>query len=160
MTGVGTLPASALSWRADLLHCPVVDQCHRHPDVFALDGAATGTFTMPDHQYPAAVELHLSATWAGETSTVTRRVDYRTVDVTLAADTPGVTFALAGQQGAAPLTRPLPQGATVAVSAPTTVTNGLGTFSFASWSDGGTATHTIVVGAQDTTLTAHYVRSG
>jgi hypothetical protein len=157
---VGTLPASALSWRADLLHCPVVNQCHRHPDVFALDGAATGAFTMPDHQYPAAVELHLTATWAGETATVTRRIDYRTVDVTLAADTPGVTFDLAGHQGAAPLTRPLPEGATVAVSAPATVTNGLGTFSFASWSDGGTAAHTIVVGAEDTTLTAHYVRSG
>ncbi len=158
--GVGALPPSALSWRADLLHCPVVDQCHRHPDVVALDGAATGSYTMPDHQYPAAVEVRLSATWAGETSTVTRRVDYRTVDVTLAADTPGVTLDLAGHEGAAPLTRPLPQGATVAVSAPATVTNALGTFSFASWSDGGAATHTIVVGAADTTLTARYVPSG
>jgi glucose/arabinose dehydrogenase/PKD repeat protein len=160
MAGVGTLPASALSWRADLLHCPVVDQCHRHPDVFALDGAASGSFTMPDHQYPAAVEVHLSATWAGETTTVTRRVDYRTVTVTLAADTPGVTFDLAGHEGPAPLARLLPEGATVAVSAPATVTNALGTFSFASWSDGGAATHTVVVGAADSTLTAHYVPSG
>jgi hypothetical protein len=48
----------------------------------------------------------------------------------------------------------------VAVSAPATVTNALGTFSFASWSDGGAATHTIVVGTDDTTLTAHYVPSG
>jgi glucose/arabinose dehydrogenase/PKD repeat protein len=160
MPGVGALPASALSWRVDLLHCTVVDQCHRHPDVFALDGASTGAFTMPDHQYPAAVEVHLSATWAGETTTVTRRVEYRTADVTLAADTPGVTFDLADQEGPSPLVRTLPQGATVAVSAPATVTNSLGTFSFASWSDGGAATHTIVVGAADTTLTAHYVRSG
>lgn len=160
VAGVGTLPPSALSWRADLLHCPVVDQCHRHPDVAALDGVATGSFVMPDHQYPAAVEVRLSATWAGATSTVTRRVDYRTVDVTLAADTPGVTLDLAGHEAAAPLTRPLPEGATVAVSAPATVTNALGTFSFASWSDGGAATHTIVVGAADTTLTARYVPSG
>lgn len=160
VAGVGTLPPSALSWRADLLHCPVVDQCHRHPDVAALDGVATGSFAMPDHQYPAAVEVRLSATWAGATSTVTRRVDYRTVEVTLAADTPGVTLDLAGHEAAAPLTRPLPEGATVAVSAPATVTNASGTFSFASWSDGGAATHTIVVGAADTTLTAHYVPSG
>ena len=158
--GVGPLPASALSWRADLLHCPVVDRCHRHPDVYARDGSATGSFTMPDHQYPAAVEVRLSATWDGETTTVTRQVDYRTVDVTLAADTPGVTVEVAGHQGAAPLTRPLPEGSTVAVSAPATVTNALGTFSFASWSDGGAATHTIVVGTDDTTLTAHYVPSG
>jgi hypothetical protein len=73
--GTGALPPSALSWRADLLHCPVVDQCHRHPGIPSLDGAASGSFAMPDHDYPSAVELHLSATWQGETVTATRRCD-------------------------------------------------------------------------------------
>jgi glucose/arabinose dehydrogenase len=160
MAGVGALPPSALSWRADLLHCPVAGQCHRHPDVFALDGAASGSFAMPDHEYPAALELHLSATWAGETTTVTRRVDYRAVNVTLTADTPGAVLTLAGAAGPAPLTRTLPQGGTVGVSAPATVTNELGTFTFASWSDGGARTHNIVVPATAPTLTARYVPSG
>jgi hypothetical protein len=159
VAGVGALPPSALSWRADLLHCPVVDQCHRHPDVYALDGAASGSLTMPDHEYPAAVELHLSATWQGETATVTRRVDYGTVELTVAADTPGVELTLAGLTGPAPLARTLPEGGTVGVSAPATVTNDLGTFAFASWSDGGARTHDIVVTGAAPTLTARYVPS-
>jgi hypothetical protein len=43
------------------------------------------------------------------------------------------------------------------VSAPATVTNGSGTFAFASWSDGGARTHVIVVPSSAKTLTAHYV---
>jgi glucose/arabinose dehydrogenase/PKD repeat protein len=160
VAGVGALPPSALSWTADLLHCPVVDQCHRHPGVFALDGAASGSFTMPDHEYPAAVELHLSATWGGETVTTTRRIDYRTVDMTVTADTPGAVLTLASATGTAPLTRPLPVGSRVTVSAPSTVTNGIGTFAFGSWSDGGARTHQIVVPAAASTLTARYMPAG
>lgn len=155
--GVGPLPPSALAWRADLLHCPVVDQCHRHPDVFALDGSASGSFAMPDHEYPAAVELHLSATWEGETATVTRRVDYRTATMTLAADTPGVELTLAGATGPAPVTRTLAEGGTVGVSAPATVSDESGTYAFASWSDGGARSHDVVVPPGETTLTASYV---
>lgn len=134
--GVGALPASALSWRADLLHCPVVDQCHRHPGIYSLDGAASGSFAMPDHDYPSAVELHLSATWQGETATTTRRVDYRTVDVALVANVPGVTFTLGPESGPSPFVRPVPVGSTVTVSAPQAVTNSEGTFRFVSWSGG------------------------
>jgi PKD repeat protein len=158
--GVGALPPSALSWRVDLLHCPVVDQCHRHPDVYARDGAASGSFTMPDHQYPAAVEVRLAATWQGETATVTRRVDYRTADITLAADTAGALLTLAGETAPAPFTRPLPQGGTVTVSAPATVSNASGTFAFSSWSDGGARTHDIVVPTTARTVTARYVPAG
>ncbi len=158
--GVGPLPPSALSWTADLLHCPVVDQCHRHAGVFALDGAASGSFAMPDHEYPAIVELHLSATWGGETVTTTRQVDYRTVDVTLVADTPYAVLTLAGDSAIAPFTRAVPVGSTVTVSAPATVANRLGTFAFASWSDGGARSHEIVVPVTGPTLTARYVPAG
>jgi hypothetical protein len=82
------------------------------------------------------------------------------VNVTLAADTAGVALTLAGATGPAPLTRALPQGGTVGVSAPATVTNQQGTFVFASWSDGGARSHDIVVPATAPTLTARYVPSG
>jgi hypothetical protein len=103
------------------------------------------------------VELHLSATWQGETTTATRRIDYRTADVTLAADAPGVELTLAGETAPAPVTRSLPVGSTVSVSAPETLIGEQGTFLFVSWSDGGARAHDIVVGAVPPPLTAHYV---
>ena len=59
-SGVGgaALPASALSWTADLLHCP--SACHHHPGIFSAEGVASGSFVLPDHEYPAAVELRLT----------------------------------------------------------------------------------------------------
>jgi glucose/arabinose dehydrogenase len=150
------LPPSALSWTADVLHCVVPDECHRHPDMFGTTGVASGSFFMPDHEYPAAIELHLTASWAGETVTATRRIDYRTVDVRLAADAAGVALTLAGETAAAPVTRALPEGGTVTISAPATVTGPSGSFAFASWSDGGARTHEIVVSATAPALTAHY----
>ena len=151
------LPESALSWSLDLLHCPTVDGCHRHPDLFRLNGKASGSFTVPDHEYPSHVELRLTATWQGETVTAVRRIDYKPVNVTLAADTTGVTMSLAGATGSAPFTRAAPQNGVVTIAAPATVTNGSGTWAFASWSDGGTRSHTITVPASARTLTAHYV---
>ena len=123
--------------------------------MFTAEGVAEGSFTMPDHDYPAAVELRLSATWDGETSTVVRRVDYTTAEVTLVG--PGqVELALAGLVGPPPLTRTLPVGSTVTVSAPLSVHTGSGTLVFSSWSDSGAPTHEIVVGPAGTTLAANY----
>jgi glucose/arabinose dehydrogenase len=149
------IPPSALSWSADMLHCTDAG-CHRHPDIFSLGGEASGSFVMPDHGYPSHIELHLTATWEGESVTTTRRIDYRTVDVTLAADTSGATMTLGEHSGLAPLTRAVPVGARVTISAPDTVSNELGVQSFAGWSDGGARTHDIVVPAEATTLTANY----
>jgi glucose/arabinose dehydrogenase/PKD repeat protein len=156
----GDLPPSALSWRVDMLHCGAPDQCHRHPDVFALDGASSGSFPMPDHEYPAHVELRLAATWEGQTVTATRRIDYRTVEVSLAADVDGVSLTLGSRSSPAPFSRDVPEGSKVTVSAPATVTSETGSFAFASWSDGGAQTHEIVVPAAPVTLTAHYVPDG
>lgn len=154
--GVGALPESALTWGVDLLHCTTLQQCHRHPDVFTAEGVAEGSFTMPDHEYPAAVELRLSATWAGETSTVVRRIDYTTAEVTLVGPSE-VELALAGMVGPPPLTGTLPVGSTVTVSAPPSVPTSSGTLVLGSWSDGGAPTHEIVVGPGETTLVARYV---
>jgi glucose/arabinose dehydrogenase len=149
------VPASSLSWSADMLHCTDAG-CHRHPDIFNLEGAASGSLQVPDHGYPAHIELHLKAAWDGETVTTTRRIDYRTVDVTLTADTSGPTVDLGEHVGLAPLTQALPIGSRVTVSAVETLSNELGSFTFAGWSDGGARTHEIVVSPEVTTLTASY----
>jgi hypothetical protein len=128
----------------------------RHPDIFTLEGTASGSLPMPDHGYPAHIELHLTATWDGETVTTTHRIDYRTVDVTLTADVSGATVELGEHTGLAPLTHALPIGSRVTISAAETLSNELGDFSFAGWSDGGAHTHEIVGSPEGATLTASY----
>lgn len=68
------LPPSALSWSLDLLHCPA-SGCHRHPDVFRLDGAASGSLVVPDHELPSQVELRLTVSWLGDEVVATRAFD-------------------------------------------------------------------------------------
>jgi glucose/arabinose dehydrogenase len=81
----GALPASALSWELILHHCP--SNCHTHPlQTFA---GASGSFTAPDHEYPSYLELRLTARDSGGlTTTVSRRLDPRTVALTFQT-TPG-----------------------------------------------------------------------
>ena len=54
-----TLPPSALSWQVIIHHCP--SNCHTH--VYqTFDGVAGGSFPAPDHEYPAYLEIALTAT--------------------------------------------------------------------------------------------------
>jgi glucose/arabinose dehydrogenase len=151
------LPASALSWSLDVLHCTAPDACHHHPDAFAATGVASGSFTMPDHDYPAAVELALTATWQGEQATATRQIDYTTAMVTLTGH-PEVPLTLAGTTGLPPVSRRLPVGSTVTVSAPPEFPVGDHTLRFKAWSDGGASTHTVVVPPEGLDLEARYRR--
>ena len=59
--GDGTLPASALSWQLILHHCP--SNCHEH--LSRIRRPASGSFAAPDHEYPAYLELKLTATDSG-----------------------------------------------------------------------------------------------
>ena len=84
----GTLPASALSWQLRLQHCAAVDNCHTHP-LQTWNGVASGSFPAPDHEYPSYLELVLTATdGAGLTSTVVRRLDPQTVDLSFTSNPP------------------------------------------------------------------------
>jgi glucose/arabinose dehydrogenase len=66
--GGDPLPASALSWTLTILHCATVTSCHPHV-VETRDGVASGTFDAPDHSYPSALEIRLTASIGGvETS--------------------------------------------------------------------------------------------
>ena len=85
-----------------------------------------------------------------------RRVDYATAPVTLTARS-GVTLTLAGTSSEPPVRSDLPVGSTVTVSAPASVPVEGGTLRFLSWSDGGAATHEIVVPPGGVTLDATYV---
>ena len=153
----GTLPPSSLSWSLVLQHCP--STCHAHP-LQTYPGVAGSAFDTPDHDYPSHLELRLTATdSAGASSTVTRRLDPGTVGLAFATDPPGLGLTVGGTTQAAPFTRTVIVGSANTVSAPTPQTVGGTTYDFVAWSDGGSATHTVVAGATGTTTTATYRRA-
>jgi uncharacterized repeat protein (TIGR01451 family) len=153
----GTLPASAYSWELLMHHCP--SNCHTHP-VEVRTGAATGAFVAPDHEYPSHLELRLTVTDSGGLQdTAGVLLQPRTVDVTLAANLPGIVLTLDSASGPAPFTETVIQGSAHTLSAPATQLIGGVRYAFRSWSDGGARIHNITA-ASSTTYTAAYALAG
>jgi glucose/arabinose dehydrogenase len=151
----GTLPASALSWQLILHHCPIdASACHTH-DVQSWQGVSSGSFTAPDHEYPAYLELALTATDShGLTATTSVQLNPRTVQLTLASKPTGLSLTLDDRTAVTPFTTTVIQNSTHTVSAASQVL-GRRSYEFKRWSDSRPATHTIVV-TGNTTLTAHF----
>jgi glucose/arabinose dehydrogenase len=152
----GPLPASDLSWSIVLHHCPGgLTQCHTH-DLETLAGSA-GRVNAPDHDYPSYLELRLTATdSAGLSSTATRDLDPRTVDLTFASHPAGAIVGLDSAAQPTPFRRTVIVGSTNSISAPHALTASGIPFAFAAWSDGGAATHNLVAPAAPATYTATY----
>ena len=150
----GALPESSLSWRVVLQHCP--DSCHAH-ELQSFQGVGGGSVAAPNHEYPAHLELQLTATdRAGLSTTVTRRLDPQPVAVSVASEPAGLQLTVGSQTATAPFTRTLIVGATASLSAPTPQTWAGTTYQFTGWSDGGAQSHNVTAGATDTTYTATY----
>jgi glucose/arabinose dehydrogenase/PKD repeat protein len=150
----GALPASALSWRLVMQHCP--SNCHTHV-IQDFAGVASGSFVGPDHEYPSYLELTLTATDSGGSSTSqTVRLDPRTVDLTFLCNPSGLQLTVGSTSSVTPFTRRVIVGSANSMSAPTPQTLGGTSYSFGSWSDGGAQTHTITAPAAATTYTATY----
>jgi glucose/arabinose dehydrogenase len=152
----GTLPASALSWELRMQHCSTPTSCHTHV-LQNWSAIASGSFIAPDHEYPSYLELALTATDSTSlTSTVVRRLDPKTVQLTFTASPAGVNLSVGSFTGPAPFTRQVIQGSTNTVSAPSSYTSGLQKYLFDHWSDGGAQTHVIVAPVGNATYTAVY----
>ena len=150
----GTLPASALSWRLILHHCP--SNCHTHP-LQDFVGVANGSITAPDHEYPSYLELQLTATDSGGLANIkTIRLDPRTVTLTLSTTPGGLRLTMNGTEATATFTRTVIIGSTNTVSANSPQPKGKKTYGFFSWSDGGAQTHTITAPATNATYTARF----
>ena len=150
----GTLPAAALSWDLVLQHCP--SNCHQHL-VSNFAGVSSGSFTAPDHEYPSYLELRLTATDSGGlTSTVSRRLDPRTVVLSFQTTPGGMQLAVGATQSAATFTRTVIVGSRNTVAAISPQTKGTKSYAFTSWSDGGTQTHDVIAPATATTYTAKF----
>ncbi len=148
-----------MSWSLQLQHCATPTNCHAH-FLQTWNGAAGGSFVAPDHEYPAYLDLVLTATDSqGLTSTVTRRLDPATVGLTFTSNPTGLQVAVGSSTAATPFTRTVIIGSTNTVSAPTPQTLGGNTYTFGTWSDGGAQTHTIVAPPTPATYTATYTSS-
>jgi len=80
----------------------------------------------------------------------------RTATVNLTASAPGLELTLDGQLQTAPFSTLAVVGMQRSIGAPVRQTVGGSTYQFRSWSDGGSATHNIIVPAVNTTYTATY----
>jgi PKD repeat protein len=137
----GPLPASALSWRLILHHCP--SGCHEH-QLQTFNGAG-GSFTTPDHEYPSHLELRLTATdSSGLTDTESVRLDPKTVSLTLSSSPTGFSLTLNDLPLLAPSSRTVIQGSKNSISAPSPQTKAKKTWHFRSWSDGGAQAHDVI----------------
>ena len=153
----GTLTASSLSWTLVLQHCWQYDptNCHGHA-IQSWPGVAGDSFVAPDHEYPAYLELTLTATDSGGlTDTETLRLDPRTIILTFQTAPSGLQLTVGSSSSTATFTRTVIVGSRTSVSAPSGQTLGGTVYDFVSWSDGGAATH-IIVGSTSTTYTATF----
>ena len=123
-------------------------------------GVASGTFVAPDHSYPSHLELVLTATdSAGSSASTSLQLDPKTVTLTFQSAPAGLQLVVGDATGTAPFNRTVIQGSTNTVSAISPQVVGGTTYTFASWSDGGAATHVITAGTADATLTATFTGS-
>ena len=151
------IPASGLSWKLTLEHCWEGDpqNCHSHP-LLTFAGAGD-KFVAPDHEYPSHLMLELTARdGAGLTTTVTRRIDPRTVDLTFETSPPGLDLSVGSYTGTAPFTRTVLRGSSQGITADASQTLAGTTYAFTGWSDGGAAAHQITAPATATTYRATY----
>ncbi|UBU10721.1 LamG-like jellyroll fold domain-containing protein [Nonomuraea gerenzanensis] len=149
----GTIPGSRMRWALIMHHCP--STCHEH-EITTFTGAS-GSFQAPDHEYPSHLELRLTVTDAhGLTDTESVLLQPRTVNLTFASSPSGLRLGFNSEQVATPFTRTVIVGSGNSISAPSPQSLGGQSYAFASWSDGGAASHQVVAPATATTYTAAY----
>ncbi len=147
-------------WVTRMAHCPDPahpDACHVHPlQTFA--GIRGPQFVAPQHDYPSYVEVVLRVSdERGLSGVVTRKINPRTIDLSLASNPPGIELLAGSKSALAPFTAAAIDGSEILLSAPATASVGGRTYAFGSWSDGGARSHAIPVGAaHQTDFTASY----
>jgi PKD repeat protein len=149
----GVLPASALSWKIILHHCP--SNCHTHP-VTDFVGVASGSFNAPDHDYPSHLEIQLTATDSqGLTDVKSVLIFPQTVSVGFESVPSGLQLTVGSSNSITPFSRTVIVASQNSVSAASPQSLNGSTYQFISWSDGGAQSHIITASAA-ATYTATY----
>ena len=150
----GALPASAFTWNVDFLH-----DGHVHPGA-SQTGVKSGTFTIPTtgHDFSGNTRYRIALTVTdstGLTSTTSVLVFPRKVNLSFNAAPSGLTLNLDGITKTTPFVYDTLVGFNHTIEAPNQ-TSGATSYTFASWSDGGAQTHTLVVPATDQSYIATF----
>ena len=155
----GALPAARLSWTVMLHH-----NTHTHPYMPPTAGNNV-TFQAPAPEDLAAtttshLSVHLTATDShGASSTVTRTLQPKLVNVTLDSVPSGLTLSVNGTAVSTPRTVTSWDKYVLALNAATQRDAGATPWLFASWSDGGAAAHPLVTPSSAATVTATFARA-
>lgn len=151
------LPGSALSWWVELHFDGQTDLA------MPVTTGASGSFTVPSTGITSSnifYRLFLRAAVGGEADTVSRDILPETMQLTLASLGAGRSLTLDGTPQVAPFTVTAVVGMQREVGAPSPQTANDSTYTFQSWSDAGSATHTIIPPAVSATYTATFAVSG
>jgi uncharacterized repeat protein (TIGR01451 family) len=141
----GALPASALSWDVIIHHCP--SNCHEHT-YQSFAGVASGSFAAPDHEYPAFLEIRLTAVDSGAlSSTASVNVNPQTVTLSFATTPPGLQLSSGTLTQPAPFDQTVIANSQITIAAPSPQGAYPAVWEFAAWSDGGAQSHTITAAA-------------
>jgi glucose/arabinose dehydrogenase len=154
----GTLPGSDLSWALIMHHCSPVDptSCHEHA-IEDYSGVASGSFAAPDHEYPAHLELRLTATDSGGlVDTESVRLDPRTATLTFRTKPTGLRLVVGGTKAKTPFSRTIIVGSKASISAPSSQRLRKVRYEFRRWSNGEARDHEVIASPADTTYRAIY----
>lgn len=154
----GDLPSSSLSWTVDLHH-----DDHTHP-AFGPTTSGSGQYTIPQTNETEPTVFYRFTVTATDSSgnvvTSFRDVMPRLTTMTLNTQPSGLQILLDGQPTATPVTVVGVEGVTRELGVPSPQVIAGNTYTFTSWSDGGTQSHFINTPVSDTTYTAAFAGSG
>jgi glucose/arabinose dehydrogenase len=149
----GTEPAANLSWQLIMHHCP--SDCHLH-FLQTWTGAASGSFSAPDHPYPSYLEVMLTATDSlGVSSSTSIYLYPKTATININSVPAGLSLTVGGNPVTTPGQATFMNGGAVSLAALASVTIGGQSYNFTSWSDGGALSHTVTA-VDGASYTANY----
>ena len=130
----GALSGSKLAWDLVLLHCTAPSDCHEH-FVEEATGSAP-TFTAPDHEYPAKIEIRLTATDAdGASATTSVELQPKTRSVAVTSAPSGIPIDVGPASVVTPGAVTVIQNSEVSVTAPLIRDLGGTRYRFSRWAD-------------------------
>ena len=151
----GNLAGTSLDWSSRLYHCP--SACHAHP-LQAFPAVGSGTLIAPDHDYPAYIDLTLTARDSrGLSATETISLYPRPVELEIASDPAGVTLTAGLLTQAGPFEMTAIDGSHITLSAPVGAEFNGESYAWQGWSDGGARVHAIEVDESVTQYVATYL---
>jgi PKD repeat protein/glucose/arabinose dehydrogenase len=151
----GPLPASALDWALVLHHCPT-NTCHEHPQR-QWTGVSSGSFTAPNHDWPADLELRATARDSeGNVGAASVRLDSRKVNLNIQTSPQGMYVVWNDVALPSPYSQNAIARSVNTLSTPSPQTLGNTTYRFAGWLHGQAQTHTLVAPDSPRTYTARF----